>query len=481
MQGWPEHSYRIFISYARDDSTDIALKLRNDLSAAGHDTWLDLAEIAAGSSWARDIESAIEHCDVVLALLSTGSYVSDICRAEQMRAVRKNKRVIPIQVQPDADRPLHLEHLNYMDFSETTNYEPLLADLVDYIVTGQLPASAINVSEAQTAGDTRPFAPLEPPLDESDSTQPMLIKRDTRAFRRYIAELRGEPWLGTRRWWTHFLFYFDDVQAIAQVLNDGHIPPPQAQRGWRPTVWENSVRLYFRPLTPDLYGAEGVRPLEARLSRHYAVPVYLLFDLETVVTLPDARFSEGDVLKTRKTFSAASAFRDLPFDLIYHNSPVIDGEREEIINARRAQVILNEPLKLDALRFIWCRSNAERETLWTLLTQDARHSFSDKLTTRTDYQLFNQRWPYVTSATLSPEGALFEFNPCGTKRIECGPFDAVRADFTTADGTTHVIDLGELYTDNGLSIDLTSTRIRPPYDLRLYLDDALCFAGRCVG
>ena len=103
------NSYRIFISYAREDGMEVALRLRNDLSAAGHAVWLDLAEIAAGGSWARDIEEAIENCDLALMLLSHGSYISDICRGEQLRALRKNKRVIPILLQADADRPLHLE------------------------------------------------------------------------------------------------------------------------------------------------------------------------------------------------------------------------------------------------------------------------------------------------------------------------------------------------------------------------------------
>jgi len=47
------------------------------------------------------------------SLLSPGSYQSDICRAEQLRALRKGKRVIPILAKPGTDIPLHLETKNY--------------------------------------------------------------------------------------------------------------------------------------------------------------------------------------------------------------------------------------------------------------------------------------------------------------------------------------------------------------------------------
>ncbi len=116
----------IFISYARRDGRDLALKLRKDLANAGLNVWLDTAEIEGGANWSHEIEYAIEQCTVVLALLSAGSFRSEICRAEQLRALRKGKRVIPLRVQLDAELPLHLEHLNYRDFSDPTRYSEML-------------------------------------------------------------------------------------------------------------------------------------------------------------------------------------------------------------------------------------------------------------------------------------------------------------------------------------------------------------------
>ena len=123
------HPDPIFISYARKDGRDLALRLQADLSADGHAVWLDTADIDGGASWSVEIENAIERCAVALTLLSHGSFASEICRAEQLRALRKRKRIIPLLVQADAERPLHLEALNFRDFSDRERYSAMLAVL----------------------------------------------------------------------------------------------------------------------------------------------------------------------------------------------------------------------------------------------------------------------------------------------------------------------------------------------------------------
>src|ERR1035437_9290823 len=87
---------RIFVSYARKDGAELALRLQKDLTAAGYDVWLDTKRIRGGESWTVEIEAAIDRADVVLALLTPGSYVSAICRCEQLRSLRKGKCVIPL-------------------------------------------------------------------------------------------------------------------------------------------------------------------------------------------------------------------------------------------------------------------------------------------------------------------------------------------------------------------------------------------------
>src|SRR5207244_1354656 len=77
----------------------------------------------------REIEDEIDHCDVLLALLSPGALASPICRGEHLRALRKSKRVIPVLATPGADRPVYLEAANYRDLSAEGQLNEQLAAL----------------------------------------------------------------------------------------------------------------------------------------------------------------------------------------------------------------------------------------------------------------------------------------------------------------------------------------------------------------
>jgi WD40 repeat protein len=122
----PNKAVRVFISYARKDAADLALRLRDRLASAALEPWLDTSRIDGGAVWTKEIEDAIDGCDVAVAILSAGSYQSDICRAEQLRALRKGKRVIPIIAKQGTDIPVHLETKNYRQANEL---ELLLQDI----------------------------------------------------------------------------------------------------------------------------------------------------------------------------------------------------------------------------------------------------------------------------------------------------------------------------------------------------------------
>jgi hypothetical protein len=194
--------------------------------------------------------------------------------------------------------------------------------------------------------------------------------------------------------------------------------------------------------------------------------------------MAETRFSEGDVFKQPRTFSTAVSFRDLPFDRIYHDTWFRQEERDEILSARRAQVIVPQALDLSALRHIWCRSTAEYETLYHLLPDDARRAWGDKITVRQDYELFHAKWTYVETASLSSQGALFRFHLCDAPDFdECGPFE-IHAEITPDDGEMASIDLGEMMPDDDLALDLEALDLTGGYAIRLYLDDNLAYAGR---
>jgi NB-ARC domain/WD domain, G-beta repeat/TIR domain len=80
--------------------------------------------------WTTEIEVALDTAEFVLALLTSGSYASEICRAEQLRSLRKGKCVIPVLDQKNADIPLHLEAKNYRDFTTSNSYAKAFNELL---------------------------------------------------------------------------------------------------------------------------------------------------------------------------------------------------------------------------------------------------------------------------------------------------------------------------------------------------------------
>src|SRR5271165_3043935 len=125
----PSEPSRVFISYARRDGAELASRLQADLSAQGFDAWLDKQRIAGGAVWTEEIEREIDSREVTVALLTPGSYESEICRAEQHRCLRKGRRLIPVLAVAGANRPRHLEERLFRDFRDSVRYDERLQEL----------------------------------------------------------------------------------------------------------------------------------------------------------------------------------------------------------------------------------------------------------------------------------------------------------------------------------------------------------------
>ena len=457
-----EAGLRIFISYAREDGKQLALRLRDDLRAAGLSPWMDLAEIPGGDNWARTIERAIESCEVGLALCSHKSYHSNFCRAEQMRLSRKGKRIIPILVQKDADIPLTLEHLNYLDFSNPNAYSSSLRDLMSDLNVGR--------AYAAMAGEETEDAPKSLFKPSKTSRLSVPEKRDAPAFRRHLADLRREPWLGGRVWWTYFLYAYADLEEIVSTLANGKLAAPAQNASSR--VGE-TVKLYFRPRTPELWSREGIKPVSRRGEHDVHRPVYLLFDLESVICMPDARFSAGDPAVMKKTFATSNAFDELPFEMIYHDGAPKPAEKDEVLQSRRAQVQVPGPLTLEPLQLIWCRSEAEADMLRALLPDPIRRQWGDQITARADFGLFHRRGAYIETVQLRSHLARIAFHVGNGESVF-----SLRAEFEDSSGKirawSETLDLVEPVTLKLLPEDAPEQ----PYKLRVYIDDLMAYMGQ---
>jgi WD40 repeat protein len=154
----PSEPCHVFISYAHKDGGELAARLARALKARGYDTWLDYRRLHGGASWSVEIEHAIDRSDIVLALLSEASFRSDVCRGEQLRALRSDKCVIPVLVHSGADRPIYLESRQYLDFSTTQDYGKALRQLLSDITRRK--SATLPTHYRKTDYETVPPLPL---------------------------------------------------------------------------------------------------------------------------------------------------------------------------------------------------------------------------------------------------------------------------------------------------------------------------------
>jgi tetratricopeptide (TPR) repeat protein len=114
---------KIFLSYGHDNtSEELVKRIKTDLSALGHDVWLDRDRIDFGDDWRREITDGIIESDQVLAFLSQHSTRdSGVCRDEISIALGAGKAyVFTILVQPEqeVDLPLSVSHLQWLDMHD---------------------------------------------------------------------------------------------------------------------------------------------------------------------------------------------------------------------------------------------------------------------------------------------------------------------------------------------------------------------------
>ncbi len=127
-----------FFSYSRADS-DFALRLAEELKAAGANVWIDQLDIIPGQHWDREVKGALSNCPRMLVVLSPASVDSENVLDEISLALRKQKTVIPV-LYLDCDVPLRLERLQHIDF-RTDHARGLKALLKVLGVDQPMPAS----------------------------------------------------------------------------------------------------------------------------------------------------------------------------------------------------------------------------------------------------------------------------------------------------------------------------------------------------
>jgi hypothetical protein len=107
----------IFFSYSRQDADAFALRLANDLRAAGAKVWIDQLDIPFGKKWDREIEKALNAATHVLFIASERSVTSENVLNEVQYAIDEGKQIIPIKID-NCRIPFTLRRYQYLRFGE---------------------------------------------------------------------------------------------------------------------------------------------------------------------------------------------------------------------------------------------------------------------------------------------------------------------------------------------------------------------------
>lgn len=245
-------------------------------------------------------------------------------------------------------------------------------------------------------------------------------------IRLFLKDLSEAAWLqGTERhWWPRFLFHYTDVLNAIQILKDGrlysrsraeHLQKLTVSSGSRQVLGHtdpsirDSVRFYFRPKTPTQYQVEGVHSNDSLVrsafpDAHCPVPVFFLFDAAAILALPEARFSDrGLGGKGYRFGDSLEALKNLPWTKIYHNTWLDPQLEREIIACRNAEVVVPQEVSLDSLRGIYCRSEAEKDTLLYLLPQGLLQRYRNKISATLRHALFFRQRTFIEEVSFSQD------------------------------------------------------------------------------
>ncbi|HLL52186.1 MAG TPA: TIR domain-containing protein, partial [Myxococcaceae bacterium] len=121
---------KVFLSYAREDGSAAAAKLRSELERAKFEVWRDIEEMAGGIGWQEQIRAALHNVDVVVVLLTPKAVESPHVTSEWTDALSLGKRVIPVLILPCAAVPAELARLHYHRLDQPDGYAFGLAALL---------------------------------------------------------------------------------------------------------------------------------------------------------------------------------------------------------------------------------------------------------------------------------------------------------------------------------------------------------------
>lgn len=314
-------------------------------------------------------------------------------------------------------------------------------------------------------------------------------KPDAARIEAHLESLKSAAWIGlARKWWPEFAFFFADLPNALRIMEGGKLlcrnqaaiardTGSEAILGHTADEWKDCGRLYFRPRTPTQYQVEGFRPTTqfGSLGKHMPMPVFFLFDAKEILTRKTTRFSTGNLSQSPPVGADATFFESIPFEKVYHDSWMREEEKAEIKLHRHAEIIIPSELKLDALKRIWCRSEAEYETLLHLLSPPLAKKFRPMIGHGKRPSIHFCKWTFVESANLEQNSITFTFNASSAMP---GPFAAQLRVKNLRTGAGYKWENASFETKNPLTVNVPQIDRPTAYEMRLTLDNVIACAGK---
>ncbi len=137
-----------FISYAREDGTDFAIRLHDRLEADDFPCWLDKRDIQPGEPWDDSIEQGLREAVGMLFIATPASVASQNCKDEWSLALSYKIPVIPLLL-IECDLPMRLARRQWIDF--TGEFDAAIAQLREHLRWRRSPDGELRTLRDQLA------------------------------------------------------------------------------------------------------------------------------------------------------------------------------------------------------------------------------------------------------------------------------------------------------------------------------------------
>ena len=126
----------VFLAYHRSDGLKVN-RLVERLESRGIKTGIDVRDISIGEDWQRALQLLIDRANSIIFIISPASMKSRWCLWEVEYALKSNKRLLPVLMEPVTDDviPSQLAQLQYLVLTDP-NDDRAFNTLVDAIYAG---------------------------------------------------------------------------------------------------------------------------------------------------------------------------------------------------------------------------------------------------------------------------------------------------------------------------------------------------------